>query len=69
MKRSVIGYMDKTDFDYELGNFVSGNKIYPSEKALRQDRKCIDECGIVKVKVSFVETIQDRSDLISKDRK
>ncbi len=52
------GYMCKTDFDYELGEAMYGTKIYPSEEDLRRNYSCVEECGIVKVKVIFQKTIQ-----------
>ena len=55
----VIGYMDKTDFEWELGAAMGGNKIYPSEADLRRNEKCLDQCGIVKVRVTRVEVVQE----------
>jgi hypothetical protein len=55
----VIGYMDKTDFDHELGHARDGNTIYPSVQALRDGSgHDVSECGIVKVSVSLVEIVQ-----------
>lgn len=56
---SVTGYMCKVDFDYELGCASGGNIVYPSEKNLREHRKCVNECGIVEVRVQFVRVIQE----------
>ena len=60
--RTVIGYMDKTDFDHELGTASDGTKVYPSIEALKRERaSCIDECGIVAVAVTFVAVIEEGS--------
>ena len=56
---SVIGYMCLTDFECELGMACGGNTVYPSENNLRKHRKCVPECGIAKVEVIGLETIQE----------
>lgn len=50
--------MCKTDWDHEIGSADDGNKIYPSVAALKRQRGCTDECGIVKVRVEFIEVVQ-----------
>lgn len=55
----ITGYMCKVDFDWELGCASGGNIVYPSEKDLRERRKCVDECGIVEVRVQFVRVVQE----------
>lgn len=57
MRDSVIGYMDKTDFDHELGHTGSGNLVYPSIIDLQRQRKCWEECGIVEVEVRLVRVV------------
>lgn len=59
MELGVTGYMCLTDFEWELGNAKGGNKIYASEKDLRENCRCIPECGVAKVKVIGVETLQE----------
>lgn len=51
---SVIGYMDKTDWECELGAASGGNVVYPSVEDLKRHAGCHESCGIVKVKVSFL---------------
>ena len=58
-KRIVIGFMDKVDFDEELGNAIDGNKIFPSIDALKKFKPCVRSCGIVKVEVRLKEVISD----------
>ena len=59
ISEATHGFMCKTDYDWELGAAIDGNKVYPSEKALREHRSCVDECGIVKVAVTLVEVVQE----------
>ena len=54
-----IGYMCKTDFDEELENNIKGNTIYPSIEALKKNKSCASECGIVKVVVTVEEVIEE----------
>lgn len=54
-----IGYMCKTDFDHELGQAAGGNQIYPSIQDLKRNRRCADECGIVKVEIRFLDVEQE----------
>ncbi len=61
-KRVRVGYMDLTDWDYELGEALGGNKIYPSIEDCIENNKCIDECGIIKVEIRAVEVIQERNE-------
>jgi hypothetical protein len=53
----TFGYMCTTDFDYELGYADGGNTIYPSVENLKKYKRCWESCGIVKVKVEYVDTI------------
>lgn len=49
--------MCQTDWNWELGEAMGGTEIYCSEADCRQERKCVDSCGIVKVKVELVEVV------------
>ena len=51
------GYMCKVDWDWEIGAALGGNKIYPSLEDLKENHKCWEECGVVKVKVSLEEVV------------
>jgi len=37
------------DFDYELGEAMGGNTIYPSEENLRKNHPFVDKCGVAEV--------------------
>ena len=58
---SVIGYMCKVDYELELGAASGGNVVYPSINDLKERRKCVEGCGIVKVAVSLVEVVQEEN--------
>jgi hypothetical protein len=57
--KEYIGYMDKVDFEEELGRASDGNKVFPSAEAVRRHRRCSAECGIVKVRVVLEEVTQE----------
>lgn len=61
-KSKVIGYMDKVDFDHELGDNPNGNEVFPTIDAVLRNRKCSRICGIVKVEVTLLEVVQDEVD-------
>lgn len=49
-------YMDGTDYLHELGE--TETTIYHSIEALKSNRPCTEECGIVAVRVQLVEWVQ-----------
>lgn len=59
MKKSRIAYACKIDFDWELGEALGGSVLYPSIEDLKEHHSCVEDCGIVKVKVSLEEVISD----------
>ena len=56
--RVEVGYMDKVDFDHELGAASGGNKVYSSVDDLKHQKPCTKDCGIVKVEIRCVEVVQ-----------
>ena len=56
---TAIGYMDKIDFECEIGLQSGGNTIYQSIEDLKEHKKCVSECGIVKVEVKLIEVIEE----------
>lgn len=58
----IIGYMCKTDFDYELGNASGGNRVFPSIEDAKEYLKCWHGCGIVSVSVTLVEVIEPENE-------
>lgn len=57
MNEPKYGYMCQTDFNWELGEACGGTEVYCSVEDLKQERKCAQSCGIVKVKVELVEIV------------
>lgn len=55
----TVGYMCKTDYDDEMGYASDGVRVFPSLRALKEARKCLDQCGIVKVRIQLLEVIQE----------
>ena len=55
----VIGYMDRTDFEYELGAASGGDTVYPSLDDVLAHRKCANECGVVEVEVRFRKLVKE----------
>lgn len=53
-----IGFMCKVDFDYDIEG-SNGADIYPTIEMLRRRRRCVDECGIVKVEIRLLGVEQD----------
>jgi len=57
-EKEYTAYVCQTDWDYHFPDDWHGVDIYFSEKSIKAHRKCVEECGIVKVKVSFEEVIE-----------
>jgi hypothetical protein len=51
-------FMCQTDFDCELGMAAGGTALYASVSDLKRSRQCIDECGIVAVRVQLVRVVE-----------
>lgn len=58
----IEGFMCLTDWDHELGYASGGNRIYPSEEDIKKYSKCVGECGIAKVRTTFVEVAMEPTD-------
>lgn len=55
----VVVYMDKVDFDHEIGAALGGNRVYPSIKDLEKNQPCTKQCGIVEVEVRLKRVIRE----------
>jgi hypothetical protein len=53
-----IGYMCMTDYYHEIGEGPVC-KVYSSIKQIKDEMPCVEECGIVKVRVYLEEAIQE----------
>lgn len=57
--KPITAFMDKVDYDEELGQASDGNKMFPSEASLRRHKPCTKHCGVVEISVEFVRVIQE----------
>jgi hypothetical protein len=55
-------YMDLVDWECELGCASGGNRVYPSIEDLKEHNRCWQGCGIVKVRVQFLEVVCEGTD-------
>lgn len=56
-KYDVECYADATDFYYEMGAALGGNRVFPSVEDLLEHETCAKHCGVVKVKISLIEDV------------
>lgn len=61
MNEPRYGYMCLTDWNWELGEALGGTEVYCSINDLKQERKCVEQCGIVKVKIEMAEVVEPGS--------
>jgi hypothetical protein len=52
-----IVYACKTTWDFDMGEDVV--KVYDSIEALKRDRTCWEECGIVELEVTLKNVIEE----------
>lgn len=58
MENTFIGFMCKTDFEHDARDASDGARVFPSEAAVRRERKCVAECGIVEVRLTLERVVQ-----------
>ena len=68
MKKTKIGYICATDFDWELEELIGGEndtypRIYPTMEEAQRRRHCLNPkvaryCGIYKVEITVLEQVQ-----------
>ncbi len=68
-KNYKIGFMCKVDYDLELENSPDGNEVYPTVLSLKRNRKCVNECGYVKVKIYLDKVIKKANMKIEEGKK
>ncbi len=59
-EHKYIGYMDGTDFFYEEGRPIDGNRFFAEPDQISQ--KCVKDCGIAKVEIRFLGWHQKPTD-------
>ncbi len=52
---SRFGYMCRVDFLHELESASGGIYVYKNINDVKKHRKCTNECGIVKVKITEIK--------------
>jgi len=55
----IIGYMDKIDFDCEVGGNPNGNIFFTSIEDLQRERTCSEFCGIVEIEIRLKRVVQE----------
>lgn len=52
-----------TDYEFHLDGDFKGAPVYPSLKALQENKHCVTagECGIVKVSIEIIEVVKDET--------
>lgn len=55
----VVGFMCLTNYWHELGLAPRGGTVYSSIEALRRERGCVKDCGIVEVEVRLRRVVQE----------
>ncbi len=60
MKKELIVYVDLTDFYHEIGegNAPGPHFIYNTIKEIKNKQPCVEQCGIVKAKLTELEIVQ-----------
>ena len=56
-------FMDGIDWEHHLDSDYHGTKLFPSEKSLREGRKCVNTggCGVVEVEVRLVRWTEEQN--------
>ena len=55
---TMLVYMDATDYSESLGTGWNGVLVYPNERSVIYNSKCVSSCGIVELKVEFSKSIK-----------
>lgn len=61
-------YLCRTDFNYLIPDDIYGIRIFFSEKDIKNNMKCVKDCGIVKCKLSFVEEYLPNKKLLQDEK-
>ena len=54
LHKEIVAFMDGTDFLYEEGQPIDGNRFYASVSGVKNNHKCWKECGIAKLEIKLV---------------
>ena len=68
--KTKYGFIDATDFHHELGEASGGVPIYSSVNDALENCFCAKECGVFKVKVSYMKVaLAGKEDMQEKEEK
>ncbi len=56
--RTTTLFMCLVDYDHELGEASGGCTLYESVEDLKENRPCVEECGIMEVQLTGVRIVQ-----------
>ncbi len=60
-QKRVQCFMDGIDWQHHLDGDAKGTPLFPSEGALRREKKCLpDGCGVVEVEVRLVRWVEEQ---------
>lgn len=56
-------FMDGIDWQHHLEADANGTQLFPSERSLRRERKCIETggCGVVEVEVRLIRWVEPQN--------
>lgn len=57
MSKTVKAYMCQIDWECELGEAHPCTALYPSVETLKEQRKCVQGCGIVEVEITLSKVV------------
>lgn len=57
----VTGYMCMVDWECEIGGAIGGSTVYPSAEDCKHKRPCVDQCGLVEVRVIATRIVQPQA--------
>jgi hypothetical protein len=59
--KKVTVYLDGIDWQYEVGEAIDGNKVYPDVNSLKKYNRCWDGCGIVECELVFKKWVVEHN--------
>lgn len=60
MTEEIEVFVDQTDFLHEIGegNAPGPHMVYNTLKEIKKKQPCVEQCGVVRAKLVFVEVVQ-----------
>ena len=57
-KKTITVYTCGVDYQHELGEAYPFTEVYPSIEALKEQRNCWENCGIVELEITLVKWVE-----------